>query len=74
MPTGNTFADVAAANGLDPALMGRDEATLALIGDFIELHVEQGTRAEHRGITPMPPAADRPWRWAAPSWGTAAGG
>ena len=39
---GNTFADVAAAHGLDPARMGRDEAALARIGDFIELHVEQG--------------------------------
>ncbi len=39
---GNTFADVARANGLDPDLMGRDEATLARIGDFVELHVEQG--------------------------------
>ncbi|GAA1876245.1 allantoate amidohydrolase [Paeniglutamicibacter psychrophenolicus] len=39
---GNTFADVAAAHGLDPARMGRDDAALARIGDFIELHVEQG--------------------------------
>ncbi|ASN40117.1 allantoate amidohydrolase [Arthrobacter sp. 7749] len=39
---GNTFADVAAANGLDPSRMGRDDAALAQIGDFIELHVEQG--------------------------------
>ncbi len=39
---GNTFADVASANGLDPARMGRDDAALARIGDFIELHVEQG--------------------------------
>lgn len=39
---GDSFADIATANGLDPALMGRDEAALALIGDFIELHVEQG--------------------------------
>ncbi|MGN0127509.1 allantoate amidohydrolase [Glutamicibacter soli] len=39
---GNTFADIAAANGLDPARMGRDEKALARIGDFIELHVEQG--------------------------------
>ena len=39
---GNTFADVASAHGLDPNRMGRDEATLARIGDFVELHVEQG--------------------------------
>ncbi len=39
---GNSFADVATANGLNPARMGRDEAALGLIGDFVELHVEQG--------------------------------
>ncbi|PQZ93017.1 allantoate amidohydrolase [Arthrobacter sp. MYb227] len=39
---GNTFADIATAHGLDPARMGRDEVALARIGDFIELHVEQG--------------------------------
>lgn len=39
---GNTFADVATAHGLDPNLIGRDNATLARIGHFVELHVEQG--------------------------------
>ncbi|GAB3561325.1 allantoate amidohydrolase [Arthrobacter alkaliphilus] len=39
---GNTFADVAQANGLDPRHVGRDTAALARIGDFVELHVEQG--------------------------------
>ena len=39
---GNTFADVSRAHGLDPDRMGRDEATLGRIGDFVELHVEQG--------------------------------
>lgn len=39
---GNTLADVAAGNGLDPGRMGRDEVALGCIGDFIELHVEQG--------------------------------
>ncbi len=39
---GNTFAEVASAHGLDPSRMGRDDATLARIGDFVELHVEQG--------------------------------
>ncbi len=39
---GNTFADIARANGLNPDLMGRDEQVLARIGDFVELHVEQG--------------------------------
>ncbi|MCE7481653.1 allantoate amidohydrolase [Microbacterium profundi] len=39
---GRTFADVAAANGLDPAHIGHDPSGLARIGQFIELHVEQG--------------------------------
>jgi len=39
---GNTFADVCRAHGLDPDRMGRDEAALGRIGDFVELHVEQG--------------------------------
>ncbi|HXD27350.1 MAG TPA: allantoate amidohydrolase [Arthrobacter sp.] len=39
---GTTFADASRAHGLDPDAMGRDEAALARIGDFVELHVEQG--------------------------------
>ncbi|UWX98051.1 allantoate amidohydrolase [Arthrobacter zhaoxinii] len=39
---GTTFADAARANGLDPARLGRDDEALARIGDFVELHVEQG--------------------------------
>ncbi|MEB7505602.1 allantoate amidohydrolase [Arthrobacter koreensis] len=39
---GTTFADAARAAGLDPAHLGRDEKALARIGDFVELHVEQG--------------------------------
>ncbi|WP_146363457.1 allantoate amidohydrolase [Arthrobacter yangruifuii] len=39
---GTTFADAARANGLDPDRLGRDENALARIGDFVELHVEQG--------------------------------
>ncbi|MEZ2391670.1 allantoate amidohydrolase [bacterium RCC_150] len=39
---GNTFADVARDNGLDPRYIGRDPDALARIGDFVELHVEQG--------------------------------
>ncbi|MCP1415549.1 allantoate amidohydrolase [Paenarthrobacter sp. A20] len=41
-PDGNTFADVAKANGLDPRHIGKDEELLGLIGAFVELHVEQG--------------------------------
>ncbi|MEW1822269.1 allantoate amidohydrolase [Arthrobacter sp. NPDC080031] len=39
---GNTFADVARSNGLDPRHVGPDPETMARIGDFVELHVEQG--------------------------------
>ena len=61
---GNTFADVASANGLDPARMGRDEAALARIGDFIELHVEQGkglnseAHVDHAGRGPAVAVGD----------------
>lgn len=41
-PDGYTFADVAAAAGQDPRFMGPDPETLAGIGTFVELHVEQG--------------------------------
>ncbi|GAA4960871.1 allantoate amidohydrolase [Kineococcus glutinatus] len=41
-PDGNSFADVAARHGLDPRRVGRDDETLARIGTFVELHVEQG--------------------------------
>ena len=39
---GNTFADLAARHGLDPASLGRDDERLRRIGRFVELHVEQG--------------------------------
>ncbi|WP_312182060.1 allantoate amidohydrolase [Arthrobacter sp.] len=39
---GITFADAARAAGLAPEHIGRDEDALARIGDFVELHVEQG--------------------------------
>ena len=48
---GITFADAARANGLNPDRLGRDEAGLARIGDFVELHVEQG-----RGLGETGPA------------------
>lgn len=41
-PDGRTFAEVAAAAGLDPRHLGRDDETVGRIGRFIELHVEQG--------------------------------
>ena len=39
---GVTFAQAAAAAGVDPAGTGRDDARLAALGCFVELHVEQG--------------------------------
>ena len=39
---GVTFAQAAAAAGVDPAAIGRDDDRLAALGCFIELHVEQG--------------------------------
>ncbi len=39
---GDTFAEVVAKGGFDPAFLGPDPQALAQIGTFIELHVEQG--------------------------------
>ncbi|GAB2743380.1 allantoate amidohydrolase [Arthrobacter bambusae] len=39
---GNTYAEVAAANGQDPRFIGADHTTLQQLGLFVELHVEQG--------------------------------
>jgi beta-ureidopropionase / N-carbamoyl-L-amino-acid hydrolase len=39
---GVTFARAASSAGVDPARMGRDDARLAALGAFVELHVEQG--------------------------------
>lgn len=39
---GTTLADAATKAGFDPARFGRDDAALARIGTFVELHVEQG--------------------------------
>jgi len=39
---GHTLADVFAAGGVDPRWIGPDPETLARVGVFVELHVEQG--------------------------------
>jgi beta-ureidopropionase / N-carbamoyl-L-amino-acid hydrolase len=39
---GVTFARAASSAGVDPARIGRDDARLASLGAFVELHVEQG--------------------------------
>lgn len=39
---GDSFADVTKAHGLNPDQMGPDPEAMARIGDFVELHVEQG--------------------------------
>ncbi|WP_433265152.1 allantoate amidohydrolase [Actinosynnema sp. CS-041913] len=41
-PDGVTFGEAAHRAGFDPLRMGRDDAALASIGQFVELHVEQG--------------------------------
>lgn len=46
---GVTFGAALAAAGGDPALVGRDDTTLARIGCFVELHVEQGRDLVDRG-------------------------
>jgi N-carbamoyl-L-amino-acid hydrolase len=45
-PDGVTLAEAMRAAGYDPDLVGRDDRTLRRIGQFVELHVEQG-----RGLT-----------------------
>ena len=39
---GVSMAEAMAASGVDPASVGRDDETLARIGTYVELHVEQG--------------------------------
>lgn len=39
---GNSYADVASANGFNPRLVGADTTALGQLGLFVELHVEQG--------------------------------
>ncbi|MFG1703000.1 allantoate amidohydrolase [Nonomuraea sp. M3C6] len=39
---GDTLADVISRAGREPYRIGRDDETLAVIGTFVELHVEQG--------------------------------
>ncbi|OQO95047.1 allantoate amidohydrolase [Saccharomonospora piscinae] len=41
-PDGVTLAEAVRATGLDPATLGRDDESLARVGCFVELHVEQG--------------------------------
>ncbi|MGP4020398.1 allantoate amidohydrolase [Saccharopolyspora sp. 5N708] len=41
-PSGLTFAEATRSFGADPARLGRDEEALRRIGQFVELHVEQG--------------------------------
>ena len=46
---GVTFAQAAAAAGVDPAGIGRDEERLSSLGCLVELHVEQGRALEDIG-------------------------
>lgn len=56
---GDTLADVLTRAGRDPRDIGRDDETLATVGAFVELHVEQG-----RGLA----AQDSPVGVAAAIW------
>ncbi|MBN9744792.1 allantoate amidohydrolase [Amycolatopsis sp. A1MSW2902] len=47
-PSGVTFAEAAAKSGLDVDRVGADPDRLGMIGQFLELHVEQG-----RGLTDL---------------------
>ena len=51
-PDGITLAEAATSVGLDPAGLGTDEAALAGIGCFVELHVEQGRLMDRLPGTP----------------------
>jgi beta-ureidopropionase / N-carbamoyl-L-amino-acid hydrolase len=51
-PDGLTLAEAVASTGLDPAGLGTDEAALAGIGCFVELHVEQGRLMDRLPGTP----------------------
>lgn len=46
---GTTMADALRAAGRDPSALGPDPATLARVGAFVELHVEQGRGLVHAG-------------------------
>lgn len=46
---GTTMADGLRAAGHDPAALGPDPETLARVGAFVELHVEQGRGLVHAG-------------------------
>jgi len=46
---GVTLAEAMAEAGTDPTLLGRDPETLARVGTFLELHVEQGKGLVERG-------------------------
>jgi beta-ureidopropionase / N-carbamoyl-L-amino-acid hydrolase len=46
---GVTLGEAIAAAGADPARLGRDGETLARVGTFLELHIEQGRALIERG-------------------------
>ncbi|NUP66935.1 MAG: allantoate amidohydrolase [Nonomuraea sp.] len=46
---GDTLADVMSRAGRKPEAVGRDAETLATVGVFVELHVEQGRALVHEG-------------------------
>lgn len=53
---GTTMAEAMSAAGVDPAGAGKDSARLARIGEYLELHVEQGHLATSAGVDGLTPA------------------
>lgn len=66
---GVSLAEAMRGSGLDPASLGRDEDRLARVGEYIELHVEQGhlpSSTGSAGLEVPVGVADRIWphgRW-----------
>jgi beta-ureidopropionase / N-carbamoyl-L-amino-acid hydrolase len=54
---GTTVAEAMAAAGHDPAQVGPDATTLARVGTFVELHVEQGRALVDRDLVDAPDGA-----------------
>jgi N-carbamoyl-L-amino-acid hydrolase len=46
---GRTMAEAMTAQGFDPSALGPDPARIARIGEFVELHVEQGRNLVEQG-------------------------
>ena len=69
---GVTLAQAMTAAGTDPAGLGRDGETLARVGTFLELHIEQGRALVEQGRPVAVASAIWPHgRWRIDLWGEA---